>query len=153
MEEEKGFKLNPSEMIILAAGLFIRIFSLGTIPSGVYIDEPPISYTAWCIANFGVDRYLRHMPVYFQNWYSGQSPMYTYLLAFLYKLGFPMGNPAVIRIPACIFSILIMMLVLVGVRYLSRDRYVRISALFLAAFAPYFVMQGRIGLDCNLLLF
>ncbi|MCR4961586.1 MAG: glycosyltransferase family 39 protein [Lachnospiraceae bacterium] len=146
-------KYNISEAVIFFAGAFLRIFRLGTLPSGVYIDEPPMAYSAWCIANYGVDRYLRHMPVYFQNWYSGQSPMYTYLLALLYKLRAPMGNAAVIRLPACFFGILMLFLVYFTVKELTTNGHIRFFALFCTAFCPYFVMQSRLGLDCNLLLF
>lgn len=154
MDTKKSFnKLNIVNFFIAAAGIFLRIFRLASVPIGVYVDEPPLAYNAWCIANYGVDRYLRPYPIYFQNWYSGQSPMYTYLLALLYKLGFKMGDVGVIRIPACVLSIGVMLLAWLISRELTEKKCLHTVTLAFAAFAPYLIMQGRIALDCNLLLF
>lgn len=142
-----------SQIIIFLIGCFVRVYKLGQIPFGVYIDEPPLAYSAWCIANYGVDRYLKSYPVYFRNWYSGQSPLYIYLLSAIYKLGGKVGNVFVMRLPACILSILIMVVVYLTVKELTQKKYLHIFALLVTAFSPFFVLQGRVALDCNLLLF
>lgn len=153
-QENKLFdKLNIFEICIFLTGTILRILRLSSIPAGVYIDEPPISYSAWCIANYGVDRYLVKMPIYFRNWYSGQSPLYTYLLALLYKLGAPSGNVFVIRFPACFLGILIPVIVYLIAREITDYRPAHTFSVLLSSFCPYFFMQGRVGLDCNLLLF
>ena len=136
----------------LLIGAFFRFFKLSGLPKGVYVDEPPLMYNAYCLANYGVDRYLHKLPIYPQNWYGGQSPLYTYLLAFLYKLGFDSTSIFVLRLPAAIFSVVLMFMLFMTARLLYNDKRIHLLAAITAAFVPYFIMQGRYALDCNLLL-
>ena len=61
-------------------------------------------HDAYCIANYGTDRYGNSNPVYMINYGGGQSALYTYLAAILIKVfGYSL---TVIRIPALVFSII-----------------------------------------------
>ena len=53
--------------IILLIAIFIRIYRVQEIPHGLNVDEAGMAYDAYCLANYGTDRYLNHLPVYLIN--------------------------------------------------------------------------------------
>lgn len=136
--------------LITAVALFMHLYKLGSIPRGLHIDEMAMGYNAWCIANYGVDVQLSSFPVYFDV-FGGQSPMYTYLCALLIKaFGFSI---LVTRLPAVIFAFLTMFFGAKIIHLKSKGNQIAVL-LFLSLFTilPYFKMQSRFGLDCNLML-
>ena len=135
--------------ILTAVFLFTRLYELGQIPRGIHVDEAGMAFDALGLANYGVDRWLKHLPVYLTNYDSGQSALYAYLAAICIKIfGFSM---TVIRLPA-VFS---GGLVLVFGYLICKEFWGGTKALFaalLVVICPYFIMASRIGLDCNLFL-
>ena len=140
--------------VIGVLAVVTRLFRLPALPYGFHLDETSVIYNAWCLANYGVDRYLKSFPVYFINnelGNSGQSALYTYALAAVFKiLGY---RSAYARIPGVIFS-----WINIGFGMLTANRifkekkqYVLITGLLLTI-CPYFIMASRIALDCNLML-
>lgn len=84
--------------------LFTRLWKLTSLPYGLHIDEAGMAYSAWSLAEYGVDRYLNSWPVYVPNFVGGQSAMYVYLCAGLFKIfGYHL---CLIRVPAVLFSFL-----------------------------------------------
>ena len=71
--------------LLFGAALFLRAYRITQVPDIVHIDEAGLGYNAWCLANFGIDRYFNEMPVYPENFGGGQSPLYTYLVVLLIK--------------------------------------------------------------------
>lgn len=139
--------------VIFFCAIFLRVYRLAQIPDILQLDEAGLSYNAWCLVHYGTDRYLNIHPFYAQNFEGGQSPLYTYLLVLLIKtLG--QGNISLwlTRLPAVLASIL---LFLTGVKTIScifHDRKFHIAAACFLAFCPYYIMSGRLALDCNLML-
>ena len=60
-------KENICWAIIIIFTVFIHCFKIGSIPYGIDVDEMGMGYDAWCLANFGTDRYLNSFPVYLIN--------------------------------------------------------------------------------------
>ena len=100
------YRISISAIVLLAA--ILRIFRLTRTPDALHFDEASVGYNAWCIAHYGVDRYLNVMPVYVQNLGGGQNPLYTYSAALLLKL-FGRGEISLflVRLPGAIASILV----------------------------------------------
>ena len=65
--------------MVACAALFVHLFQITKIPNGIHVDEMGMGYDAWCLAHFGVDRYLKAYPVYLMNFGGGQSALYAYL--------------------------------------------------------------------------
>ncbi len=65
--------------VVACAALFVHLFQITKIPNGIHVDEMGMGYDAWCLAHFGVDRYLKAYPVYLMNFGGGQSALYAYL--------------------------------------------------------------------------
>lgn len=135
--------------VIFGLTLFTSIFKLGEVPYGLHVDEAGMAYDAFCISKYGVDRYLNTYPIYLINYGGGQSAMYAYLVAFLIKLfGY---SVQIIRLPAVILRLLIFVSCLFIIKD-ENNKNKNIIFLFLLAIVPYFIMQSRWGLDCNLLV-
>lgn len=134
-------------------GLFVitRFWRLDTIPTGLHLDEAGMAYDAWCLAEYGVDRYLNPWPLYLTNYGGGQSILYAYLCAGLFELfGY---NIWMVRLPIICSSFLT---VLFGMKIAKKcfpdHCYLPFLTGLLAVVCPYFIMNSRYGLDCNLML-
>ena len=65
-------------LFLFCVTVFLRFYKLTVLPDVLHIDEAALGYNSWCLANYGTDRYLNVLPFYPQNFYGGQSPLYTY---------------------------------------------------------------------------
>jgi len=138
---------------ILCLALFTRTYQVGSIPQSLYVDEAGVGCNAWCLAHYGVDRYLNEMPIYPQNYRDGQSPLYTYLLALLIKTaGKGELSVALCRIPAILFSLLTVIMGTMLVRLVFKNKKIALMGAFFLTVCPFFFMNGRYALDCNLML-
>lgn len=136
-------------LITFALTIFTTTYKFGKIPNGLNVDEAGMAYDAFCISEYGTDRYLNRFPVYLTNYGGGQSAMYAYLVAILIKIfGY---NHIIIRIPIVIIRILSFFCCYQIVKN-EKNKLKSIAFLFLLSIAPYFIMQSRWGLDCNLLV-
>lgn len=130
--------------------LFMHFYKLAEIPYGLHIDEAGMAYDAYCLANYSVDRYLNHFPVYLINYGGGQSALNAYLVAFLIKITGSL-NTWIIRLPGAVIAIFSYIAGVNLIRKFLGEKWGMVSGFFIAIF-PYFTMQSRFGLDCNLLL-
>lgn len=146
-------KLTLVNFITIVFALFSvaeRFFRLFDLPRGIHVDEAGMAYDAYCLATYGVDRYLNSLPVYLRNFGGGQSALYAYLCAGLIKL---FGISAlVIKLPGIIFSLMTYLFgALIVKKILKTDTAVMVYTI-LFSIAPYFLMASRLSLDCNLML-
>lgn len=142
----KWLLLGIASLILLST----RLYKLTEVPFGLHVDEAGMAYDAWSLANFGIDRYLNKFPVYFINFGGGQSILYGYLTAVLIKLfGYSIE---VIRLPGVIMSFITGYFGFRLVLKYTENQYFAIFYLFIFAISPYFIMQSRFGLDCNLMM-
>ena len=79
----KKYWYSAAILLLFLIAVFLRVYRLESLPDVLHIDEAGLGYNAWCLAHYGTDRYLNVRPFYPQNFYGGQSPLYTYLLALL----------------------------------------------------------------------
>lgn len=148
MKEIIKDKYNICFFIILVIAILSRVILLDKYPDGIHEDEAGMMYDAYCMANYGTDRYLNQNPVYLINFGGGQSVLYAVLASIFIKIfGLSLF---VVRLPAVIFSIITIVLA-----YILSKRYIgkRFSLIFsfLITICPWHIMQSRWGLDCNLL--
>ncbi len=127
---------------------FTHLYRLGQVPAGLHIDEAGMAYDAFCVLNWGVDRYLNPYPLYFYNLGGGQSAAYVYLCAACIKL-FGMDT-WVFRIPAVLFSLAAFIFSSLLVNKVLGKKCAFLNA-FLFCVLPYYTMMSRFGLDCNLM--
>ena len=151
-ELTKSFFYRYYKFIILflfGLTIFTSLFKLDSVPYGLHVDEAGMAYDAFCLSEYGVDRYLNRFPVYLINYGGGQSALYAYFAAIFIKLfGF---STFVIRLPAVILRLCIFVCGFYIVKN-EKSRFKTFTFLFLITIVPYFIMQSRFGLDCNLLV-
>lgn len=135
--------------IVFAIWFRMHTYMISIVPWGVHLDEAALGYNAYCIANWGVDRYLNYMPVYVANFEGGQSALYTYMCAVLIK--FLGTGTLVLRIPAFLFGLITLVSGFMIVKKKYGYQWALLAAL-LISILPYFTQQARFGLDCNLML-
>ena len=128
-----------------------RLWKLDSLPMGLHIDEAGMAYDAWCLANFGVGRWMKAWPVYLDNFGAGQSSLYAFLCAGLFKLfGYSVW---LVRLPIFVFSVLTLVFgCKLAKRIFQDDPVMVFFTAVLVTFAPYMIMQSRYGLDCDLML-
>ncbi len=143
---EKHYKKILFIFIILI--IISRIYKFGELPRAIGVDEAGAAYDAYCLANYGVDRYLNSFPLYLVNFGGGQSSLYAYLSVIFIKL---FGSNIVsYRLPALlIFCIGIICSYLLIEEY--KDKKTALLFTFLIIICPWHIIYSRIGLDCNLL--
>lgn len=136
-------------IIIFLLMLFTSLYKLDSVPYGLHVDEAGMAYDAISMVKYGVDRYLNRFPVYLINYGGGQSAMYMYIASIIIKIfGY---SVFAIRMPAVILRVLAFISGYFIVKN-NTDKKKTLVFLLLLAISPYFIMQSRWGLDCNLLL-
>ena len=141
-------KYNICFGVILIIAILSRILFLEQFPAGIDQDEAGMMYDAYCMAEYGTDRYLNENPVYLINFGGGQSVLYAGIASLLIRV-FGL-SVFVVRLPAVIFSILTIILAyLLARKYIGKKFAVALA--FLITICPWHIMQSRWGLDCNLL--
>ncbi len=137
-------------IVIIGGFALTRFFRLTTVPGHLDIDEAGSAYDALCLARYGVDRYGNSWPLYMQNFGTGQSSLYVFLCALIFKLfGYSKFG---LRLPVVLFSLLNLVF---GVKLVDRSAvkpFFKEYAALLIVFCPVFVFQARFGLDCQLML-
>lgn len=152
IEEKKDNFINKNYKWILVALILIvvitRLYKFGQIPEYIGVDEAGAAYDAYCLVNYGVDRYLNQWPLYLINFGGGQSVLYAYsTIPFIKLFG---ANIISYRIPELIFFV-----IGIVVSYVLVDKFKDKKTALLYAFmiisCPWHIEASRQGLDCNLL--
>ncbi len=137
---------------VACAALLVHLYQIAAIPNGIHVDEMGMGYDAWCLAHFGVDRYLKEYPVYLMNFGGGQSALYAYLcIPFVKWFGL---SAVAVRLPG-ILLYMVSLFCGAGIFMLDTDDRARCKALagmVMMTVFPAFIMLFRIGMDCNLML-
>src|SRR5271157_1877248 len=136
--------------LILAFGIFARVWGFGKLPPGLNADEASIGVDAFSLLHYGIDRNGISFPVNFISWGSGQNALYGYLLIPFIAMG---GlTPFIVRLPMLITGILTLPLVFFVAKRMLGNRY-GLVAMFLVSISPWHIILSRWGLESNLLPF
>lgn len=134
--------------LIIIVTAFSKFYKFGEIPEYVGVDEAAAAYDSYCLANYGVDRYLLKYPLYLINFGGGQSALYAYsTIPFIKLFG---ANIITYRLPELLFFIMGMIISCVLV-YKVKDKKSALLYSFLIMTCPWYIEASRQGLDCNLL--
>ena len=128
-------------VVILVFATALRLFKLGQLPPGLYLDEVLYGLDAYSIINTGKDIYGYFLPLAFQS--SGYyPPLFTYLLAPLFLI-FPLTT-LVVRLPTVLSGIA----AIVATYFLARklfNREVAVASIFILAFLPWHIHLSRVA--------
>lgn len=141
---------------IVFAGILVlfaitRLWKLDSLPAGLHIDEAGMAYDAWSLANYGTDRFLKSWPVYLNNFGGGQSSLYAFLCAALFRVfGYSIW---LVRLPAVLFSLMTLYFGgKIAQKCFAGHPWLPLIVSGLVTICPYFILASRFGLDCNLML-
>lgn len=143
-------KLNYKQILLVFVMFIIvsRIYKFGAVPACMGCDEAGAAYDAYCLANWGVDRYLNKLPVYLINFGGGQSALYVYLTVIFIKL---FGTNIIsYRLPELLFFIASIVVSYILVNKF-KDKKTALLFTFLIIICPWHIEASREGIDCNLL--
>lgn len=142
----KYYKWIFAVLIIVTA--ITRFYKFGSIPQNIGVDEAGAAYDAYCLANYGVDRYLNKLPLYLINFGGGQSSLYAYsTVPFIKLFG---ANIISYRLPELIFFIMGIIVSYIVVNKFKDKKNALLYA-FIIIICPWHIETSRQGLDCNLL--
>lgn len=144
---EKRYKIVFT--LILGLAIFLNLYKIGEVPNYVNVDEAGMTYDAYCIANYGVDRFENKYPVYFINYGDGQNALYTYLTALLIKIA-GKYNIIIIRIPSLIISTIEIIVAYLLVEEFKSKKHA-LFYMLLVTISPWHIMKSRWGLESYLL--
>lgn len=144
--------INSHYKIILAIFLVLvfitRIYKFGEIPSFIQVDEAGAAYDAYCLAEYGIDRYQNSYPLYLINFGGGQSALYAYAtIPFIKLLG---ANIVAYRLPELLFFLMGILVCYILINKV-KDKKTALLYTFLIIISPWNIEASRQGLDCNLL--
>lgn len=134
---------------IIIVGILLRLLFINSAPAGFNQDEASIGYEAYAIANYGIDRNGRTLPVHLISWGSGQNALYAYLcIPFIKVLG---NSVLATRLPMALIGCLSMLAVAFFVqRYTKLKQPYKLFTIFLFAIFPWHILKSRWGLESNL---
>lgn len=133
--------------VVLAIGVFLRMFMLTEYPKGINQDEAYAAYEAYAALYSGVDSHGYHFPVYFISWGSGMNVLYSYLTVLFIKLG---GlSLLTIRLPQALMGCLSLIIFYFLLKEI-KDRQFALIGMFFLAINPWHIMICRWGLESNL---
>lgn len=131
-------------IILMLLGSLVRLLFLASYPGGVSQDEAFSAYDAFSLANYGVDCFGYHFPVYHTTWGSGMSALYSWISIPLIKLfGLSMWT---IRLPQAILGILSLWVLYLLMKKITNEA-IALVTLFLFAISPWHIVMVRWGLD------
>lgn len=144
--------INSHYKIILAIFLVLvfitRIYKFGEIPSFIQVDEAGAAYDAYCLAEYGIDRYQNSYPLYLINFGGGQSVLYAYAtIPFIKLFG---ANIVAYRLPELLFFLMGILVCYILINKV-KDKKTALLYAFLIIISPWNIEASRQGLDCNLL--
>lgn len=136
--------------IFALIAVFLHCYRLMDVPYGLHEDEMAIGYDAWCISEFGTDRYGNTFPVYFANYGTGQNALYIYMSAILMKIfGY---KELFMRVPSLVNAFLTAFF---GFKIVnSKWKSCKANIIFLGLYTilPVFLQITRFGLESYLML-
>lgn len=144
-----------ADWILIAAiviGAFLRIWQLGTIPSGVLPDETGIGYIAYSLLKTGKTPYSdTNLLALHEEWGGSRPPLYIYsVIPSIALFGL---TPFAIRLPSAIYGILSIALLYFIIEKLAVSRNAARAAAVLMAINPWAIQMSRQALLESIAIF
>lgn len=137
-------------VLILVAGVFLRIYNLSENPKGFFCDEASIGYNAYLLLKTGRDEYGQKLPAFFRAFgeYKGSILIYSTIPSIaLFGL-----SEFAVRITSAIYGSLTILIIYLLSKKLFSGTVGILSAFFLAI-SPWHIHLSRMGMDIVAFLF
>ena len=128
---------------------FTVVYKFGEIPTYLGCDEAGMAYDAYCLSEYGTDRYMNSYPLYLTNFGQGQSSLCAYLAVIFIKILGP--NVIAYRMPMLLVYVLSVIASYLMVSKFKNKKFALLFT-FLIITCPWNIVNTRMALDCNLYL-
>lgn len=138
-------------LLILMIAALLRFYKLNLIPPSLNWDEISIGYNAYSILKTGRDEWGSFLPISFRAYGDYKLPGYVYLdVPFIAIFGL---NEIGVRLPSALLGLGTVIFIYFLVRKLTKNKFVALIGMFIAAITPWLLIFSRIALEANLALF
>ncbi len=125
--------------------LITRLVLIQKVLPSLYWDEASIGYNAYSIARDLKDEWEEFLPLHFRAFGEFKLPVYIYATAVSVKL---LGlNELAVRLPAVLFSLLIVIFTYLIARKLTKSNLPAILSAFFLTVSPWFFIFSRTGYE------
>lgn len=136
---------------IIVLAFFLRFYSLGTNPPGLYWDEAAFGYNAYSILKTSKDEHGRFMPLFFESFGDWKLPGYFYLLVPSIKL-FGLSEFSV-RFPSAFLGSLTPIIFFLVVKKITKNTNLALTCMLFLAVSPWHIQFSRGGFESTTGLF
>jgi len=137
--------------IILLFALFIRVYSLSSVPNGFHIDEASLGYNGYSFLLTGKDENNHKFPLYIDMFGDNRPSGYHYLTILPVK--FFGLNEFATRFPGALFGALTIIPFFFLAQILFKSKKTSLISSFLIAIAPWSVVLSRASNETVVALF
>lgn len=134
--------------LILFLAMFLRLFMLGSLPSGFSWDEAAIGYNGYGIMTVHRDEWLVKMPVTFKSFGDYKAAFAIYTNAISTKI---LGrNVFAVRFPMAVFGVITVVAVYFIAKKIFDSEDLALLSMFLLAVSPLNVHYSRIAFESGI---
>ncbi len=131
-------------VVVLILALLLRLWQLGSVPAGFYIDEASIGYDAYSILHTGKDFHGHPLPLFFESFGEWKNPVYIY--ATVPSVAIFGLNVFATRLPAALFGLLAVLALFLVARELFNEKLALVAGTFLAV-SPWALQFSRVAFE------
>lgn len=143
----KKYKAELTLVFILVLATFLRMWKLGTTPTGFYVDEAAIGYNAFSLLKTGRDEFGMPLPILLRSFTVFGAPVYTYFLVLIYAV---MGMSVFsTRLLAAVSGVLGVFGIYLLVKKIENKSIALLMALLLSV-SPWHLTYSRTVYEVNL---
>jgi 4-amino-4-deoxy-L-arabinose transferase-like glycosyltransferase len=141
-----------SLILVLTLATVLRVFALGSYPSGLNADEASIGYNAYSLLQTGKDEHGVSWPLVFRSFDDYKPAVYFYLvLPFVKFIGLDIWA---VRLPSALLGVASVYLLYLIVSSLTKNKQLlAIISAFILATSPWHIHFSRGGWEVNASLF
>lgn len=134
--------------ILIVFSLSLRVYKLGSMPSGLFPDEASFGYNAYSVLKTGKDEHGASYPLMFKAFGDQKLPAYVYSLIPSIKI-FGLNNFAV-RLPSAVAGTLITLAIFFLLLEFGFTRKLSLVGAFVAATSQWSIILSRFAYESNL---
>lgn len=137
--------------VILLFALFIRVYSLSSVPLGFHIDEASLGYNGYSLLLTGKDENNHKLPLYIDMFGDNRPSGYHYLTTVSIKfLGLSEFST---RLPGALFGAFSVIVLFFLVQVLFKNKKISLVAALLLAASPWHIVLSRASAEAIVALF
>lgn len=138
-------------ILIVALGLFLRVYKLDSIPPGLTWDEASLGYNAYSLSQTLKDEYGAFLPLTLKSFGDYKPALYAYLdIPFVLLLGL---NEVAVRLPSVLAGIGLIIITYLLIKDSFKNNKLALASAFFVAITPLSIQFSRAAFESNIAVF